>query len=332
MLLNTHVSRLLFKDESLDVIGVEVINVKGEKVNYYATKETIVSAGVTNSPQILMLSGLGPKKHLEELKIKVKKDIPGVGQNLQDHVAFSVCNSVKVPTYNTQWAKKENFMDWLKNKKGPFTSIIGEIVLFNKTKYGADKGFGDIDYEIMGLPCSIYNHGGMNPEHMKQNVVTTFGILLRPRSKGSITLRSKDPKDKIVVDPNYLSQKVEQDIMVDIFKKCRAIFKTKPFSEIVKEEIYPGVKEVPLDASDDKIKDFIARKCQTMYHPCSTCKMGKKDDKGAVVDTRMNVMGVNNLRVIDASVFPVLISAHTHATAVMVGEKGAEFIKKKYKN
>jgi choline dehydrogenase-like flavoprotein len=291
-----------------------------------ASKEVIISSGAINSPQVLMLSGIGPKQHLEKHGIHCVVDLPGVGQNLQDHLDAIVqhrcdANVGYAVTFTAFPKYVKAFFQYLFKRKGAFSSNIAEAGGFVKTKHA--NGLADIQYHF--LPAILLDHG------RKTAFGNGYGIhvcCLYPKSTGEITLQSGDPSVPALIDPKYLEHEDDQKVMIDGVKKAREILSTKEFAQYNSREIGPG----PQVQSDEEILAFIRKRAETIYHPIGTCKMGKVEDSTTVVDPQLKVKGIEGLRVIDASVMPSLIGGNTNAPTIMIAERAADLIKQQYAN
>ena len=289
-----------------------------------ANKEVILSSGAINSPQILMLSGIGPKQHLEKHGIDCKVDLSGVGQNLQDHLDAIIQHRCKANVgYAVAFAAfpkyVKAFFQYLFKRKGVFSSNIAEAGGFVKTQY-AD-GIADIQYHF--LPAILLDHG------RKTAFGYGYGVhvcCLYPKSRGEITLHCADPSQRAVINPNYLAHEDDQKVMIDGVKKAREILSTKEFEQYQSREIGPG----PDVQTDEEILAFIRKRAETIYHPIGTCKMGTVEDASTVVDPQLKVKGIEGLRVVDASVMPTLIGGNTNAPTIMIAEKAADLIKQQY--
>ncbi|GAA0858142.1 choline dehydrogenase [Aliiglaciecola litoralis] len=318
---HAQVQRVLIKDGQ--AVGVS-LQIKGNAVELHASKEVILSGGAINSPQLLMLSGIGPKAHLQEHGIDCIVDLPGVGQNLQDHLDAIVQHRCKarqgyavalgaLPMYI------KGAFQYLFGRKGMLSSNIAEAGGFAKTKYATDRP--DIQYHF--LPAILLNHGRS----------TAFGYgygvhvcCLYPKSRGEIRLGSADPMAPAVIDPKYLTHQDDINVMIDGVRKAREILAAKEFEQYQSREIGPG----PEAQSDEQILAFIRKRSETIYHPIGTCKIGAADDPMAVVDTELRVRGVQGLRVVDASVMPSLIGGNTNAPTIMIAERAADMLKQDY--
>lgn len=296
----------------------------GQFLTLSANKEVIVSSGAINSPQVLMLSGIGPKQHLAKHGIDCKVDLPGVGQNLQDHLDALVqhrCQAKEgyavalgaLPKY------VKSVFQYMFNRNGLFSSNIAEAGGFVKTQYA--NGIADIQYHF--LPAILLDHG------RKTAFGYGYGVhvcCLYPKSRGEITLQSADPRQPALIDPKYLEHEYDQKVMIEGVKKARKILATKDFEQYKSREIGPG----PEAQTDEEILAFIRKRAETIYHPIGTCKMGKVDDANTVVDSQLRVKGIEGLRVIDASVIPTLIGGNTNAPTIMIAERAADLIKQHY--
>ena len=268
-----------------------------------------------------MLSGIGPRAELEDKGIFVQKELPGVGQNLQDHLDAIVQYTCKaregyavalgaLPSYVKATA------DYAFKRKGIFSSNIAEaggFVSSSLAKHGPD-----IQFHF--LPAILNDHG--------RQLAFGYGYglhvcCLYPKSRGTITLQSNHPADQALIDPNYLSAQEDQQVMIEGVRIARKLLSAPDFDKFQGSELYPGD-----DAqTDEEILEFLRERAETIYHPIGTCKMGSDDDEMAVVDNQLRVRGVAGLRVVDASVMPSLIGGNTNAPTVMIAERAAEFIK-----
>ncbi|MFT6458799.1 choline dehydrogenase [Pseudophaeobacter arcticus] len=298
--------------------GVEVE--RGGKVEVIEAEiEVILAASSINSPKLLMLSGIGPAKHLAEHGIEVVADRPGVGKNLQDHLEFYFQYACKQPiTLFKYWnllGKAWVGAQWFFSKTGLGASNQFESAAFIRSDKGID--YPDIQYHF--LPIAVRYDGQAAAEgHGFQAHVGP----MRSESRGEITLASADPKEAPKILFNYMS--TEQD-WID-FRKCvrltREVFAQEAMTPFVKHEIQPGEAL----QSDAEIDGFIREHAESAYHPCGTCKMGALDDPMAVVDPECRVIGVEGLRVADSSIFPRITNGNLNGPSIMTGEKAADHI------
>jgi choline dehydrogenase len=294
-------------------VGVRYIK-DGQVQDARAEREVILSGGAVNSPHVLLLSGIGPADELRKVGIDVVHDLPGVGRNLQDHIDAAVIQfCTQRITYDTasQLGSLLKYMIW---KTGPGTSPIAESGGFVNTRAGL--AAPDVQYHF--LPVIVLDHGRTR---LKKNGYSLHVCLLRPESTGRIFLRSSDPKDYPAIDPNYLATRNDMTTMIDGVKIGREIFAQKAFDEYRGEELMPGAAV----QSDADLEKWIRAKCETIYHPVGTCKMG--NDAMAVVDSQLRVRGLQGLRVVDASIMPTLVGGNTNAPTIMIAERAADMIK-----
>ena len=317
------------KRQNCDLIRTEVIRVviqDGRAVGVETTKgtvrareEVILAASSINSPKILMLSGIGPGKHLAEHGIAVVADRPGVGANLQDHLELYVQMAASQPVslfkYWNLLGKAYVGARWMLNKTGPGASNQFESCGFIRSEPGVD--YPDIQFHF--LPIAVRYDGQAAAEGHGFQAHT--GPMRSP-SRGSITLRSADPKDDPVIRFNYMSE--EKD-WID-FRRCirltREIFAQDAFKPYASHEIQPGDQV----QTDDELDDVIREHAESAYHPCGTCRMGRADDPNAVVDPEGRVIGVDGLRVADSSLFPRITNGNLNAPSIMLGEKMSDHV------
>ena len=284
-----------------------------------ARREVIIAASSINSPKLLMLSGIGPAAHLKDHGIEVVADRPGVGQNLQDHLEVYIQQECTQPI--TLYSKLNLFSkarigaEWLFFKTGDGATNHFESAAFVRSKAGVE--YPDIQYHF--LPVAIrYDGKAAAQSHGFQAHVGP----MRSKSRGSVTLRSANPREKPVIKFNYMSQ---EDDWAD-FRHCvrltREIFGQAAFDAYRGAEIQPGAHV----QSDDEIDNFIREHVESAFHPCGTCKMGAVDDPMAVVDAECRVIGVEGLRVADSSIFPRITNGNLNGPSIMVGEKASDHI------
>lgn len=293
---------------------------KGQITSVGANKEIILCAGSFNSPQILMLSGIGDEAELREHGIEVKKHLPGVGKNLQDHL--SVLTSF-IASQKISLDREEDFPIILKNlwnyftkKQGPFTTNVGEAGGFVKT----EPGLPAPDLQFHFGPVYFIDHGFVKP---KGNGYSLGPQLLRPKSRGEVRLQSANFKDDVLINPKYLSDEADLQLLVKGTRIAQQIGMAEAFAPY---RIAPYLPNAILE-KDDEVADYIRQTAEILYHPVGTCKMGQ--DPMAVVDAELKVHGVDGLRVIDGSIMPTLIGGNTNAPIYMIAEKGADLLSTK---
>ncbi len=311
--LQTHTLVINIIFDGTRAVGVAYIQ-NGEKQQVNANKEVILSGGTINSPQLLMLSGIGPANHLNALDIPIVADLPGVGQNLQDHPAIVVLYACTQPISLIHGQTPEHLQDFIENKMGPMTSNVAEAGAFIRTQ--TNLPMPDVQYHF--TPVYYLNHGFTMPEG---DGYTIAPCVLHPQSRGFIALRSTNPAEAPIIQPNYFAEEADIQILVEGVKIARKLGETQAFAPFRDIETHPG----PQVQSDEEIAEYIRNYVETLYHPVGTCKMG--NDPLAVVDADLRVRGVEGLRVIDASIMPTLIGGNTNAPTIMIAEKAADAIK-----
>jgi choline dehydrogenase len=319
---NAHTKQILIENDR--AIGVEFYTGKGETTEKaFCNKEVILSAGSFNSPQILMLSGIGEAEALRKLGIEVKKNLVGVGQNLQDHLfstASSLCNQKITANRNLKpLTQLRALLQYSLFKKGAFTASPLEASAFYRTDAGQDRPnfqFHFAPTHIGGYEADMYNINTI-PHTDGYSILAT---LLRPESRGYVRLRSANPKDTPLIQPNFFSAENDVKTMLTGFKKTFEILHAPAFDTYRLRSHFPEKL-----GTDEEILTHIRKTLETVYHPIGTCKMGK--DAMAVVDSELRVHGIEGLRVIDASIMPDIVMGNTNAAAIMIGEKGADMIR-----
>jgi len=326
--LHSQVLRLIIDPSTKKAIGVEYMDAKTkEKYIAYASKEVILAAGAVHSPHILFMSGVGPEDVLKQYNIPVVQHLPGVGQNLLDHLQSGAMFRLK-PEYRHMSLEEEQGLlqvsDWLVNGKGPLTSNGGEVNGYFVSEYSEDPNLPDLQY--LGIPGFYVDHAKRvtrmkNPE----GSFSLQTILLRPKSVGYITINSSDPLAPPVIQPNYFMHDNDRLTLVEGFKHIRKATATEPFVKYIEKELFPGANVT----TDEQISESVKELVETLYHPVGTCKMGHEDDPMAVVNSHLQVFGIQNLRVVDASIMPTIPRGNTNAPVAAIAEKAYEdFIKK----
>jgi choline dehydrogenase len=298
--------------------GVE-IEVKGKREVVKANREVIVAASSFNSPKLLMLSGIGPAQHLKDMGIEVKHDLPGVGQNLQDHLEFYFQQISTKPVSLYSWLpwfwQGVAGAQWLLSKSGLGASNQFEACAFLRSEAGLKQP--DIQYHF--LPVAISYDGKAAAKSHGFQVHVGFNL---SKSRGSVTLKSSDPKDDPVIDPNYMSDAEDWEKFRHCVRLTREIFSQQAFDDYRGPEIQPGEGV----ESDEQIDAFLREHLESAYHPCGTCKMGDANDPMAVVDPECRVIGIEGLRIADTSIFPHVTYGNLNGAAIMTGEKAADHI------
>ena len=285
----------------------------GDRHHAEASREVILAAGAVNSPQLLLLSGIGAPEQLAAHAIDCRVEAPEVGQNLQDHLfattVYEATQPVSLDEANTLWNK----LKWLIGKRGPLTSNLAEAGGFVRTDDSLDAP--DLQYHFM--PAYLMRHTLDNPDG---HGFTLNATQLRPESRGEIRLQSDDPTADPVIDPSYCSAEPDLDVLIDGVERSREILRSAPFDDYRGPEVWPG-RDVTSRAG---IAQHVRETAETVYHPVGTCRMGT--DADSVVDERLRVRGVEDLRVIDASVMPRITGGNTNAPTMAVAERGAAFL------
>ena len=317
LITNIQVSKIIIENSS--AIGVEIKN-KNKLEKIFAEKEVLLSAGAINSPQILMLSGVGPEEELKNHGIKVISSLNGVGENLQDHLETYVQYECTKPVTLYSSFNPINMaligLQWFLFKKGIAAHSNLEIGGFIRTNEMVD--YPNMQYHF--FPSLVIDHGRQNPScHAFQAHVGP----MRPTSRGFVKLKSSNPIDSPRIQFNYMQTEHDLNEMREGIKIARNIFHQKAFDHYRGKEISPGENI----NSDDGLNNFIRSKGDTAYHPSCTCKMG--NDDMSVVDQNLKVYGVEKLRVVDASIMPNIVSGNLNATTVMIAEKASDLIQNK---
>jgi choline dehydrogenase len=306
-----HVTRITFDGDR--ATGVE-FRQDGREYRARADREVIVCGGTVASPKLLMLSGIGDPDHLAEHGIETRVELPGVGRNLQDHLfAFNVYRTPVEDTLDDAGGLVD-LAKYFLFKRGPLTSNGAEAGGFVRTDVGSDLDAPDLQFHF--VPAFFMRHGFDNPD---EGHGFSIGVTqLRPESRGRVTLRSADPLAAPSIDPRYLTEEPDLDVLVEGIRMAREIVRQSAFDNVRGEEVWPGEGK----ESDEAIAEWARETVETVYHPVGTCRMG--DDGMAVVDDELRVHGVEGLRVVDASVMPTIPGGNTNAPTIAVAERAAD--------
>lgn len=309
------------------VTGVEIER-EGVRSSLHCTREVILSAGAIASPRILLASGIGSQHELKALGLECKQHLPGVGENLQDHIDSMVTvHSPKPVSIGISWASllphilPAPFQYWLR-RKGWWTTNYVEAGGFAKTKYAASAPVGsaaaDPDIQFHFTPI-FRSYRGRKLE--MGHGYSLFTCVLRPESKGTVKLANDGRFKNVLIDHNFFSAEQDQKVLIEAVKKAREVLASPAFDTVRGEEMAP----TPSIQTDEQILEYLRQTASTVFHPVGTCKMGV-DEMAVVNPQTLKVRGMQNLRVIDASIMPKLISGNTSAPSMMIGEKGARMI------
>jgi choline dehydrogenase-like flavoprotein len=310
---NSPVKRVLVEDGR--ATGVELIDGRVVK----AREEVILCCGTVQTPQILMLSGIGPAEHLKEVGIEVVKDVPGVGANYHDHVAAPIHMETKDSTsYGLSWKALPrdifHLFQYLLTRKGPLAGNVFESVAFLRTDPSLPRPDVQFVFQpakrltVKGVPFPVGHGYAISP------------VALYPKARGTVRLASSDPNAAPLIDPKLLSEPGETDSLVRALKIARKVFASEAFAKYGGVEVAPG----PEVDSDEALDQYIRETGYIVHHPVGTCRMGS--DAAAVVDPQLRFNGIDGLRVADASVMPSVIGGNTNAPCVMIAERCADFI------
>ena len=307
-------SKIVFEKRRATAVRYYVGN---ELFEARARREVLLSAGAIGSPQILELSGIGPGDLLQKLGISVVRDLPGVGENLQDHLQIRAVYKCTEPTLNDEvnsfFRKMLIGLEYIAFRTGPMSMAASLVCAFAKTRNELETP--DIQFHFQPLSADKPGEG-----LHRYSAFTSSVCQLRPESRGRIVLKNPDPFAYPSIHPNYLSTATDQETVVAGMKLSRSLSRTPALAPFVEQELLPG-----LDIeSDEALLDHAREVAQTIYHPVGTCKMGS--DAMAVVDERLRVRGIDGLRVVDASVMPAITSGNTNAPAIMIAEKASDMI------
>tara|TARA_B100001121_G_scaffold302412_1_gene314993 strand:+ start:201 stop:1841 length:1641 start_codon:yes stop_codon:yes gene_type:complete len=317
---NAFVTKINFTNKT--AIGVEYLKGgrRGNKVNLIANKEVILSSGVIKSPHILHMSGVGPAEDLKKIGIDVIHDLKGVGMNLRDHFAPRLTARAKnVETIN----EKSRGLKLLK-EIGKYVMGKQSIVNLSPTLvycfWHSNEEIRNHDLQMTFTPAS-YKEGVQSTLDTEPGFTVT-AWQQRPESLGWVKSKTSDPFDAPLIQPNYLDAEEDKRVVVAGLKLSRRLMHSKALSHYFDHEVYPGIEK----QSDEELLQVARERGTTTYHQMGTCRMGPQSDPTAVVDNNLNVYGLKNIRVIDASIMPTMLSANLHSGATLIGEKGSDLV------
>jgi choline dehydrogenase len=317
-----HASRLLIERGpagELRCVGVEVVR-EGQRVQVRAAREVILSAGAIGTPQLLQLSGIGPGALLQQHGVPVLKDTPGVGANLQDHLQIRAVYKVQgVKTLNTlahsAWGRAAIGLEYALRRSGPMSMAPSQLGAF--TRSSPAQAHPNLQFHVQPLSLPAFGQ----PLH-DFPAFTASVCNLNPTSRGSVALRSADFTQAPAIAPNYLSTAEDRQVAADSLRVARRIVAQPALAKYRPEELKPGMQY----RSDDELARLAGDIATTIFHPVGTAKMGRETDPLAVVDPHLRVIGVQGLRVVDASVMPTITSGNTNSPTLMIAEKAARWI------
>ncbi len=292
----------------------------GERTIARAEREVILSAGAFNSPQILLLSGIGPAEELREHGLAVVRDLPGVGRNLQDHASIAMQYDAAVDTFDKQLRFDRMAVAWMKWKLFGTGTIAGLPVGaqgFIKTREGLDRPDIQLLVSPVAMDAKVWFPGW---RERRGDFFSVANVLLHPESHGTVKLRSANPRDKPAITFNLLAAENDRASFRRFVRFTRRFFATEPAASLIRQELLPGAEA----QSDGEIDAFVRARIGTAMHPTSTCAMGQGPQ--AVVDDTLAVHGVGGLRVVDCSIMPNIVGGNTQAPAIMIAEKAADMI------
>ena len=301
-------------------VGVECIS--NNQSSQYFAKDIILTAGAYVTPKILMQSGIGEEEQLKQFNIPVIENLKGVGKNLQDHHEVPVISRVK-PGYSYYkqdegWRMIKNGIQYMLFNSGPVRSQGVDSCSFFNPENLQDKTDPKIKLYCVPIMYTDRDTTGIKPDHG----ITLTSCLMNPKSRGEVRIQSSNPLDLPLIDPNFLSHSDDIDVMLNAVKLARKVIQTKPLSDIVLKETVPGQSI----NSDEDLINYSKKMIKTNWHPVGTCKMGKDSDEMAVLNTKLEVKGIKNLRVFDVSMMPSIVGANTNAPAMAIADKATDIM------
>jgi choline dehydrogenase len=306
-------------DGRLRCAGVELMTAQGLQ-QVRASREVVLSAGAIGSPQILQLSGLGPGALLQRRGVEVRHDLPGIGENLQDHLQIrSVYAVTGVKTLNTLansvWGKAMIGLEYALRRSGPMSMAPSQLGAF--TRSSPAQAWPDLEYHVQPLSLDAFGE----PLH-RYDAFTASVCNLNPSSRGTVHITSPRPEDAPAIAPHYLSTPEDRRIAAESLRLTRRIVGQQAMARYAPQEVKPGIQY----QSDDDLARLAGDIATTIFHPVGTCRMGRANDANAVVDPRLRLRGVAGLRVVDASVMPTITSGNTNSPVLMIAERAAQWM------
>ena len=293
--------------------GVEYLQ-DGRRHTAHAGSEVVLAGGAINSPQLLMLSGIGPADHLREVGVDVVSDLPGVGAGLQDHPLVPTIWHVRSGRSLTHGESPAGYAQWFAARRGPLTSNLAEAGLYTRS----DESLPEPDLQYHFLPVKFWRQAEVDPD---VDAFTAATVLVDVHSRGSVRLRSADPTWAPAIDAGYLTDERDLAALVTGMERARDIASVGPLAGVLAEEWSPGGAVRSREALAAKARETL----ESLYHPVGSCRMGTDD--AAVVDPQLRVHGIDGLRVVDASVMPTLVRGNTNAPTIMIAERASDLIR-----
>ena len=292
--------------------GVEYLS--GGQQHTVHAEEVLLSGGAINSPQLLMLSGIGPADHLRDVGVEVAHDLPGVGGGLQDHPLVPTIWHVREGRSLFRGESPAGYAQWFARRRGPLTSNLAEAGLYTRSS----PELAEPDLQFHFLPVKYWQQARVDPD---VDAFTACAVLVDVHSRGSVRLRSADPTWAPAIDAGYLTDDRDLEALVTGVQKAREIASVGPLAGVLAEEWSPGGTV----SSREGLRDAVRQTLESLYHPVSSARMGTDDQ--SVVDPELRVHGIDGLRVVDASVMPTLVRGNTNAPTIMIAERGADLVR-----